>query len=277
VNTHIVVPALTIRTPEGSLDRQGTAQYARRAADTWTDRFILSGTTARGYSLTEQERLCVLRVWLDHTDPARLLACCWSRADVDNATTQRVTPLVVIPHLHNDDAALRFLASLPAGSFVYSHPGNSPTVFDAQLCSKARSSDCLPVGAKLSKVSCREIAAVRAQAGFLFHPLGWLIARYCGEYRGRGHRGRGHTAEPLRAAVPPAQPCATSTRSRRGAGTPRPAPLPRSPEQSSVCTGCVLLRPRSHSGLGVLSSLSLASSVAMQRAWWARPGRGWRR
>jgi dihydrodipicolinate synthase/N-acetylneuraminate lyase len=165
VNPHIVVPALTIRTPGGSLDRLGTAQYARRAAKTWVDRFILSGTTARGYSMTEQERLCVLRVWLDHTDPARVLACCWSRADVDNAIAQRVTPLVVIPHLHNDDAALHFLASLPAGSFIYSHPGNSPTVFDAQLCSKARSSDCLPVGAKLSKVSYREIAAVRAQAG----------------------------------------------------------------------------------------------------------------
>jgi dihydrodipicolinate synthase/N-acetylneuraminate lyase len=168
VNPHIVVPALTIRTPEGSLDRQGTAHYARRAASTWVDRFILSGTTARGYSMTEQERLCALRVWLDHTDPARVLACCWSRADVDNAIAQRVTPLVVIPHLHNDDAALHFLASLPAGSFIYSHPGNSPTVFDVQLCSKARSSDCLPVGAKLSKVSCREIAAVRAQAGSSF-------------------------------------------------------------------------------------------------------------
>ncbi len=165
MNPHIVVPALTIRTPEGSLDKQGTAQYARQAARTWVDRFILSGTTARGYSMTEQERLCVLRMWLDHTDPARVLACCWSRADVDNAAAQGVTPIVVIPHLHNDDATLRFLASLPAGSFIYSHPGNSPTVFDAQLCSKARSSDCLPVGAKLSKVSHREIAAVRAQAG----------------------------------------------------------------------------------------------------------------
>ncbi len=165
MNPHIVVPALTIRTPEGSLDEQGTAQYARRAARTWVDRFILSGTTARGYSMTEQERLGVLRVWLDHTDPARVLACCWSRADVDNAATQGVTPIVAIPHLHNDDAVLRFLASLPAGSFIYSHPGNSPTVFDAQLCSKARSNDCLPVGAKLSKASHREIAAVRAEAG----------------------------------------------------------------------------------------------------------------
>lgn len=168
MNPHIVVPALTIRKPEGGLDKQGTGQYARRAASTWVDRFILSGTTARGYLMTEQERLCVVRVWLDHTDPARVLACCWSRADVDNAVEQGVTPIVVIPHLHNDDATLRFFAALPAGSFIYSHPGNSPTVFDAQLCSKARSSDCLPVGAKLSKASRREIAAVRAQAGPFF-------------------------------------------------------------------------------------------------------------
>lgn len=167
-NPQIVVPALTIRTSEGGIDEQGTAQYARRAASTWVDRFILSGTTARGYSMTEQERLCVLRVWLDHTEVARVLACCWSRADVDNAAAQGATPIVAMPHLHSDDATLRFLASLPAGSFIYSHPGNSPTVFDAQLCSKARSSDCLPVGAKLSKVSRSEIAAVRAHAGSSF-------------------------------------------------------------------------------------------------------------
>lgn len=165
MNPHIVVPALTIRTSEGKLDEKGTAQYARRAVSTWVDRFILSGTTARGYSMTERERLFVLRVWLDHAHPARVLSCCWSRTDVDNATAQGVTPIVAMPRLHDDDATLRFLASLPPGSFVYSHPGNSPTVFDAQLCSKARNSDCLPVGAKLSKASHREIAAVRAQAG----------------------------------------------------------------------------------------------------------------
>lgn len=123
MNPQIVVPALTIRTPEGGLDEQGTAQYAMRAVSTWVDRFILSGSTARGYSMTERERLCVLRVWLDHADPARVLACCWSRADVDNAATQGVTPIVPIPHLHNDDAALRFLASS-----LRSRPGRSSTV-----------------------------------------------------------------------------------------------------------------------------------------------------
>lgn len=165
MHPYIVVPALTIRTADGDLDITGTARYAQRAASTWVDRFILSGTTARGYLMTEQERLAVVRAWLDHVPPARVLACCWSRGDVDNAATQDVTPIAVIPHCHNDEAALRFFASLPAGSFVYSHPGNSPTVFDAQLCSKARSSGCLPVGAKLSKASHHEIAAVRAQAG----------------------------------------------------------------------------------------------------------------
>ncbi|MDQ3761998.1 MAG: hypothetical protein M3460_09970 [Actinomycetota bacterium] len=165
MNPHIVVPALTIRTLDGSLDTRGTARYAQRAVRTWVDRFILSGTTARGYLMTEQDRSCVLSVWLDYAEPARVLACCWSRADVDNVTAQGVTPIVAIPHCHNDEVALRFLASLPTGSFIYSHPGNSPTIFDAQFCSKARRSDCLPVGAKLSKISHHEIATVRAQAG----------------------------------------------------------------------------------------------------------------
>lgn len=165
MHPYIVVPALTIRTSGGDLDKPGTARYAQRAASTWVDRFILSGTTARGYLMTEQERSSVVRVWLDHVKPERVIACCWSRADVDNAVGQGVTPIVVIPHCHNDDAALRFFAWLPPGSFIYSHPENSPTIFDAQLCSKACSSGCLPIGAKLSKASHREIAAVRAQAG----------------------------------------------------------------------------------------------------------------
>lgn len=165
MHPYIVVPALTIRTPDGDIDKPGTARYAQRAASTWVDRFILSGTTARGYLMTEQDRSSLVRAWLDHVEPARVIACCWSRADVDNAAAQGVTPIVVIPHCHNDDTALSFLASLPPGSFIYSHPGNSPTVFDAQLCSKARSSGCLPVGAKLSKASHHQIAAVRAHSG----------------------------------------------------------------------------------------------------------------
>lgn len=168
MDPYIVVPALTIRTPRGDLDKPGGARYAQRAASTWVDRFILSGTTARGYLMTEQDRSSIVRVWLDHVEPERVIACCWSRADVDNAAGQGVTPIVVIPHCHNDDAALRFLASLQPGSFVYSHPGNSPTIFDAQLCSLARSRGCLPVGAKLSKASYNEIAAVRDQAGPFF-------------------------------------------------------------------------------------------------------------
>ena len=105
---HIVVPALTIRTSGGDLDEPGTARYARRAASTWVDGFIFSGTTARGYLMTEQERSSVLRVWLDHVAPERVIACCWSRADVDIATRHGVTPIAVIPHCHSNDAALRF-------------------------------------------------------------------------------------------------------------------------------------------------------------------------
>ncbi|HET9257524.1 MAG TPA: hypothetical protein VFO16_20305 [Pseudonocardiaceae bacterium] len=162
---YIVVPALTIRTPGGELDESGNARYAQRAARTWVDRFILSGTTARGYLMTVQDRSSLVRVWLDHVEPARLLACCWTRADVDNAVAHGVTPIAAIPHCHDDDTALRFFGSLPPGSFIYSHPGNSPTIFDAALCAKASASGCLPAGAKLSKQSHHEIAAIRAQAG----------------------------------------------------------------------------------------------------------------
>lgn len=123
-------PALAVRAvstltgrlspPVGTVGKSGWIP-AQRAASTWVDRFILSGTTACGCLMTERNRSSIVRVWLDHVAPERVIACCWSRADVDNAAEHGVTPIVVIPHCHDDDAALRFLASLPPGSFVYSH------------------------------------------------------------------------------------------------------------------------------------------------------------
>lgn len=163
MNADIVVPALTLRTPSGHVDETATAKYAQRAATTWVDRFILSGTTTKGQRQSEAERTAVLDLWLGLASSTRLLACCWSMGDVENARRRAVTPIVVMRDLPDRAAAYKFLRSLPAGAYVYSHPTHSPVVLDAQLCADTRAAGFLPVGAKVAKVTRGDIQAMRAQ------------------------------------------------------------------------------------------------------------------
>lgn len=161
----IVVPALALRTSEGCVDLRATADYARRGAATWVDRFILSGTTTRGRAMSVAERTAVLDLWLDSTASRRLLACCWSAADIEAAVERHVTPIVVMQGLDDRSVAASLLETLPPGSFVYSHPAHSRIVLDAGLCAQARVSGSLPAGAKLAKVTTGDIVAMRDVVG----------------------------------------------------------------------------------------------------------------
>lgn len=160
----VIVPALT---PSGwpATGRAGLGEYVRRAADTWIDAFLLSGSTTRGDLLSTTDRAELIDVWLQHLPPHRLIACCWHPDDVTAATARGVAPMVVMRGLPDRRAALEFLAELPAGGLVYSHPMYSPTVFDAELATAARGAGVLPAGGKFAKVSLDQGAALRAATG----------------------------------------------------------------------------------------------------------------
>jgi len=168
VNAEILVPALALRDGRGRLDEGATAAYATRAATTWVDRFLLSGTTTRGQSMTLEERTAVLNLWLDVVPAGRLLAGCWTTGDVDQAQQRGVAPVVVMRDLPDRAAALAFLRSLPAGAYVYSHPAHTVTTLDPKVCVEALRGDYLPAGAKLAKVRPTDIRAVRQATGSSF-------------------------------------------------------------------------------------------------------------
>ncbi len=165
MNPEIIVPALALRTAGGRLDETATKRYAQRAALTWVDRFLLSGTTTQGSTLSEAERVAVLDLWRELVPSARLVAGCWSDADVANALQRGVAPLVVMRALPDRAAAERFLRLLPDRAHVYSHPAHSPMVLDAQLCAMARRVGHLPAGAKVAKVRPNDLRAIRAETG----------------------------------------------------------------------------------------------------------------
>jgi len=165
----IVIPALALRSSDGArLDMDATARYAQRAASTWADALILSGSTTRGDLLTIDERTELLDLWSRVVPASRLVACCWCQDDVQEAIRRAITPMVVMHSPRDDDDALSFLARLPAGAYVYSHPKYDSRVLDAALTTTARQRCVLPEGAKLSKVTSTDITAIRRAAGPLW-------------------------------------------------------------------------------------------------------------
>ncbi|MEG8183938.1 hypothetical protein GZH49_36315 [Nocardia terpenica] len=160
----VVVPALIAQTQDGAIDFATTRRYAVRAAETWVDYFILSGSTARGDLLDPADRAAILDLWLEITEPKRLLTCCWVPEDIRHAIDRSVVPMAV---LRNPDhaSAVAFLAQLPPQSTIYSHPMFGGQVFDSKLADEARIRDVLPAGGKIAKITTAQVHDLHAAAG----------------------------------------------------------------------------------------------------------------
>jgi hypothetical protein len=164
----VVVPALSLRALDGSVDLAATRAYAQRAAATWVDFFLLSGSTTRGFEHRPSERAAVLDLWLALTPASRLLACCWKPDDLAHAAQRGIAPVAVMQGLADQTQALAFLRTLPSGAHIYSHPMFGGAVFDAGLAGAAREQGVLPAGGKLAKISTTEITKVHATTGYTF-------------------------------------------------------------------------------------------------------------
>ncbi len=164
----LVIPALTFRRTDGTIDTADNERYARRAAKTWAHMFILSGTTTGGHLATTAERARVLDIWADIAGLSRITACCWTAADVTAAEHRGITPMVVLRDLATGPQALRFLAALPRPNYLFSHPEFSPTTLTPQLSRAAADAGCLPTGAKVSKAAPGDLAAFRVATGPTF-------------------------------------------------------------------------------------------------------------
>jgi len=147
------------------LDLGLTRAYAERAAGTWADRFILSGSTVLGDLLAPTERALILDVWSEVLERSRLVACCWCREDIGQAGQRKILPLVVMQHLHDRAQACSFFAGLPEEAFVYSNPKFTATPLDPALAIDAEQRGLLPAGAKISKLAVGDIGRIRSSIG----------------------------------------------------------------------------------------------------------------
>jgi hypothetical protein len=164
----IVVPALALRGGTGATDHEATARYAERAAATWVDYFILSGSTTRGQDLTPSQRADILDLWLTVAEPHRLLACCWEPEDFEHAAERGIAPMATMRNLDGLDATLTFLSGLPAGAYVYSHPMFGGHVFDVAVAQAAQEPGILPAGGKLAKIKPAEVTEIHSATGNAF-------------------------------------------------------------------------------------------------------------
>ncbi|MFC9898542.1 hypothetical protein ACFVMC_33030 [Nocardia sp. NPDC127579] len=159
----LVVPTLIPTTRDGEPDWDATRRYALLAADTWIDRFLLNGSTARGDELAADKRAQVLDLWADIVGPKRLLACCWNPEDIVQAGGRQITPMVVLAGMDHTQS-LEFLASLPADATIYSHPMFNSAGFGAELAHAAVEAGCLPAGGKLAKIRPQQIEEIHRVA-----------------------------------------------------------------------------------------------------------------
>ena len=166
------MPALHLQPASGRIDQHATRLYAERAAATWVDYFILSGSTTRGQQLTTTQRATVLDLCLDVASPERLLACCWEPDDLGHAAKRDITPMATMRNLRDQDHALAFLQALPASAYIYSHPIFGQQTFDVKLADVARRNGVMPAGGKIAKLATADVSALSQVAGASFRLCG---------------------------------------------------------------------------------------------------------
>jgi hypothetical protein len=74
----------------------------------------------------------------------------------------------VLRDLETEHEALELLSHLPRPSYLFSHPEFSPITLTPSLSRAAADAGRLPAGAKTSKVSPEDLAALRAETGPTF-------------------------------------------------------------------------------------------------------------
>jgi hypothetical protein len=164
---NVCVPALTPGA-QGTSDTSALRPYINRAAETWVHSFLLSGSTTRGDLLSVKDKVSIIEIWLEQLPPDRLVACCWNGDDIREASACGIRVMAVLQSLPNASSALDFLASLPGGSYIYSHPMYTPTVFDAKLAALAAKDGVLPAGGKIAKIGFSDITSIRKATGPAF-------------------------------------------------------------------------------------------------------------
>lgn len=164
----LILPVPTLRNANGSVDFDASRDYAERAARTWVELFLLSGSTGLGNQSSSVERAHLLDIWLKSVPGERILAACWTDDDARLAQSRRVRRIAVMQSASDNKACNEALSSVPDGALVYSHPRYSRVTFSPEVAQEALRANLLPAGAKVSKISTHDVRRMREIVGTKF-------------------------------------------------------------------------------------------------------------
>ena len=171
----VVIPSLAFRSAGNELDLGLTKAYAERAAGTWADRFILSGSTVLGDLLAPTERALILDVWSELLEHSRLVACCWCREDVEQAGQRKILPLVVMRDLRDQAQACSFFAGLPGRGLRLQQPQIHAHRLGSSPCCRRRVAQVTAGGCEDLEASGRRHRADPLQHRGRVYALGRLL------------------------------------------------------------------------------------------------------
>lgn len=141
---------------------------------------LVSGTTGTGFALSADARAMALELWRAAVPPECLALCCWSAQEVALAFDAGVLPVVPPFGLRHVDEYAGMLAPLGSKALLfYSHPDLGLTL-SPEVLTDLRNAGVDLLGAKVSKASSDEVAALRRAAGedfLLWHGTGRSIGQ----------------------------------------------------------------------------------------------------
>lgn len=159
----IAVPAATFRRSDGALDLLTVERYASLLSSTWVRHVIVAGPMSLGERCNSAERRQLVEIWAKTIGQERVIAACWTRAEIDAALDRGTRVLAMLRAVDGADL-IRQLRGLPPGVIAYTNRRYSSAVLTAETVALARADSTLDA-VKLSKATFNELRDVRQAGG----------------------------------------------------------------------------------------------------------------
>lgn len=152
--SRLVIPAPTFR-KQGALDLDTTARYTNLLVTSAARYVLVNGPMGRGEDMNDWERAAPLAEWISRVPAQRIIAACWTGADLDEAQKQQVQQLVMLQAANESELA-RQIGAAPQGTWMYANPRYSGALVTPELARQHQ-----VAGVKLSKVTFSTLRAMR--------------------------------------------------------------------------------------------------------------------
>ena len=164
----ITIPCLTFVT-DNSVDKYSNINYIKLINQSGVKSIILFGTTGEGVLLSLEDKLDLLKIYIDHLDESIDIIMCpstWSIKDIDNlaSASDRISKILFLPNIYfarNDPTLLGYLGKISKVTgkdiYLYNLPKNTGFNFSPENISLYKEANIKVKGIKLSHTDIEQI------------------------------------------------------------------------------------------------------------------------